>query len=147
MPTFYSLPLLTVFVYGTLKPGESNYQRYCAGKVIEEKRAIAQGHLFALPAGYPAMTLGDTPVQGYLLTFADLDIIHELDGLEGYNPHRPPEDNLYNRQFIETFNSSEQALETAWVYLMTLDRVRRHGGIFLPSGWWSSSDDVPNARP
>jgi len=25
---------IRVFVYGTLKPGEVNYQRYCEGKVI-----------------------------------------------------------------------------------------------------------------
>ncbi len=30
---------LRVFVYGTLKPGEANYQKYCAGKVVEAKRA------------------------------------------------------------------------------------------------------------
>jgi len=26
---------IRVFVYGTLKPGEVNYQRYCEGKVID----------------------------------------------------------------------------------------------------------------
>ena len=57
---------LRVFVYGTLKPGEANYQRYCAGKLVNAQRAMVLGKLFALPAGYPAMTLGDIPVQGYL---------------------------------------------------------------------------------
>lgn len=51
-----------VFVYGTLKPGEANYKRYCAGKVIDVKIALVQGKLFALPMGYPAMTLGDRQV-------------------------------------------------------------------------------------
>jgi gamma-glutamylcyclotransferase (GGCT)/AIG2-like uncharacterized protein YtfP len=60
-----------VFVYGTLKPGENNYQIYCAGKVLAEQRAIAFGRLFSLPAGYPAMTPGDCPVHGFLLSFAN----------------------------------------------------------------------------
>ncbi|NET53980.1 MAG: gamma-glutamylcyclotransferase, partial [Merismopedia sp. SIO2A8] len=41
-----------VFVYGTLKPGEVNYDQYCASKVVEEIRAIAFGELFDLPIGY-----------------------------------------------------------------------------------------------
>lgn len=60
-----------VFVYGTLKPGENNYQIYCAGKVLAEQRAITFGRLFSLPAGYPAMTPGDCPVHGFLLSFAN----------------------------------------------------------------------------
>ena len=43
--------LVRVFVYGTLKPGEANYKRYCAGKVVDVKTAFVQGKLFALPMG------------------------------------------------------------------------------------------------
>jgi gamma-glutamylcyclotransferase (GGCT)/AIG2-like uncharacterized protein YtfP len=53
-----------VFVYGTLKPGEANYQRYCAGKVVDAERTSVLGKLFALPMGYPAMTLGEYSVHG-----------------------------------------------------------------------------------
>jgi gamma-glutamylcyclotransferase (GGCT)/AIG2-like uncharacterized protein YtfP len=133
--------MLKVFVYGTLKPGESNYQRFCAGKVVEEERAIAQGHLFALPFGYPAMTPGDGRVQGYVLTFTDPEVLHALDRLEDYHPELPLEQNEYNRQLIETFNLSDEPLETAWAYLMSPDLVRSYGGIFLPSGWWSNCGD------
>ena len=65
-------PWLRVFVYGTLKPDEANYQKYCAGKVLNTTSAIALGELFALPMGFPAMTLGDRPVYGYLLSFSEL---------------------------------------------------------------------------
>ena len=135
--------MLKVFVYGTLKPGEINYQRLCAGKVIEEKKAIAQGHLFALPFGYPAMTPGDGRVQGYVLTFTDPEVLHALDRLEDYHPERPLEQNEYNRQLIKTFNLSDEPSETAWAYLMSPDLVRSYGGIFLPSGWWSNCGDSP----
>ncbi|TAH29142.1 MAG: gamma-glutamylcyclotransferase, partial [Oscillatoriales cyanobacterium] len=32
---------MKVFVYGTLKPGECNYLRYCEGKVVDALPAIA----------------------------------------------------------------------------------------------------------
>jgi gamma-glutamylcyclotransferase (GGCT)/AIG2-like uncharacterized protein YtfP len=60
---------INIFVYGTLKPGESNYQQYCAGRVLEAKRAIAFGQLFALPFGYPAMTEENTQFKGFYFLF------------------------------------------------------------------------------
>jgi len=134
-----TLSNLNVFVYGTLKPSEVNYGRYCAGKVVEEKRAIAFGQLYDLPLGYPAMTLGESPVHGYLLTLADPTVLSILDGLEDYDPNRMAEQNEYNRQQIEIYDLSGQPLGLAWVYLMTSKLVQRLGGILIPSGWWSSS--------
>jgi len=130
--------LTKVFVYGTLKPGEANYQIYCAGKVLSAKRAIALGQLFALPLGYPAMTLGSSPVQGYLLSFANSEILSHLDWLEGYDPQRPTIENEYNRQEIETFSTDFAWLGLAWTYLMTLEQVHCFGGVLVSDGWWSA---------
>ncbi|HEY9596954.1 MAG TPA: gamma-glutamylcyclotransferase [Cyanophyceae cyanobacterium] len=125
-----------VFVYGTLKPGEINYQRYCVGKVVEAQEAIAYGQLFDLSLGYPAMTLGENPVQGCLLTFADPAILSALDELEDYNPHRALEENEYYRQQIETYNLAGQSLGMAWVYLMTPEQVQHLDGVLITSGCW-----------
>jgi gamma-glutamylcyclotransferase (GGCT)/AIG2-like uncharacterized protein YtfP len=133
---------LKIFVYGTLKPGETNYQRYCTGKVVEAKRAIAFGQLFDLPLGYPAMTIGDSPVQGFLLTFADPNVLSILDELEDYDPQRLPEENEYYRQEIDIYSPTDQALGLAWVYLMTSKQVQYLEGIPIPSGWWSGSVDT-----
>ena len=136
--------MINIFVYGTLKPGESNYQRYCADKVLSAKRAIAFGKLFALPFGYPAMTLGESPVQGFLLSFADSSILRHLDLLEDYDLNRPAEENEYNRQLIETYNLAFASIGRASVYLMALEQVHSLGGLLIPDGWWSSglsSDD------
>ena len=130
--------LVKVFVYGTLKPGGANYQRYCAQEVVEVKRAIACGQLFALPFGYPAMVLGNCPVHGFLLSFSNETILHHLDWLEDYDPSRPAAQNEYSRQQIKTYNLSWVSLGLAWVYLMTLEQVSSFGGILLPDGWWSS---------
>ncbi len=129
--------LVRVFVYGTLKPGEANYQKYCADKVVDAQRATAQGQLFILLMGYPAMTPGDKQVNGYLLSFADSGILHCLDELEDYQPARKFSENLYIRQQIEVFNLQKISLAWAWVYLMTPDRVSQIGGVRQPDGWWS----------
>ena len=133
-----SKQLIKLFVYGTLKPGESNYQLYCVGKVVEVKHALARGQLFSLPLGYPAMTDGNSIVQGFLLSFWDLDILNQLDWLEDYDPQRPIVENEYYRQQIETFDLTLQPLGTAWVYLMTPEQIHASAGVLLPNGWWSS---------
>ncbi len=139
---------LKVFVYGTLKPGEVNYQRYCAGKVVEEKRAIALGQLFDLPLGYPAMTPGESPVQGFVLTFTDPTLLSLLDKLEDYEPHRALEENEYYRQQIETYDFEGQTLGLAWAYLMTSEQVQRFQGVPILSGWWSGCVDmIPSRTP
>lgn len=126
-----------VFVYGTLKPGEANYQRYCAGKVLSVQRAITYGQLYALPFGYPAMIAGDRLVYGFLLTFANADILAALDRLEGYDSYQPATENEYIRQRIETYTSNLKPLAAAWIYLMTLQQVKAASGLLLPDGWWS----------
>lgn len=132
---------LRFFVYGTLKPGEVNYKRYCAGNIASFQRAIAQGQLFALPMGYPAMTPGNQPVRGFLLTFRDKTILSTLDQLEGYHAgDRPDSANLYNRLKIEVFQDAGLSLGLAWAYLMTPQQVQQFEGQLLPDGYWSSID-------
>jgi gamma-glutamylcyclotransferase (GGCT)/AIG2-like uncharacterized protein YtfP len=138
--------MLKVFVYGTLKPGEENYLSYCAGKVVETLPAFTMGKLFALPQGYPAMTVGDSAVYGYLLSFANNEILDHLDELEDYQPSRQKSKNLYNRQQIEIFNLKgdvitvpqyRNSLGLAWAYLMEASLVYQLGGTPKDDGWWS----------
>ena len=106
---------------------------------MEEKRAIACGQLYHLPPlGYPAMTLGESQVQGFLLTFAEPSILSYLDQLEDYDPNRRPEENEYNRQQIEIYDLAGQSLGLAWAYLMMPLQVQPLEGVLIPSGWWSS---------
>jgi gamma-glutamylcyclotransferase (GGCT)/AIG2-like uncharacterized protein YtfP len=61
---------MEVFVYGTLKPKESNYSAYCAGKVINSKTAYTRGHLYHLTAlGYPGLTEGGKMGEGNFIDF------------------------------------------------------------------------------
>lgn len=131
------MKLLNVFVYGTLQPGEFYYSQYCEGKAIKACEAIAFGQLYDLPMGYPAMTLGDRPVYGTLLSFADPAILNHLDELEGYDPGRSPTENEYGRQQIEVFSLDGRSLYFAWIYLMTTVQVQLLGGVLLPEGKWT----------
>jgi gamma-glutamylcyclotransferase (GGCT)/AIG2-like uncharacterized protein YtfP len=128
--------LLKVFVYGTLKPGEINYQGYCVGQVIAEEPAIAYGRLYALPVGYPAMTSEEGLVYGFLLTFFDEQIITVLDRLEDYHPQRKAVENEYNRQEIDVFSLARKSLGKAWVYQMSKEQVQHRCGVLLPDGCW-----------
>ncbi|MBW4687224.1 MAG: gamma-glutamylcyclotransferase [Komarekiella atlantica HA4396-MV6] len=136
--------LVRVFVYGTLKPGEANYKRYCAGKVVDARLAMLPGKLFALPMGYPAMTRGDSQVYGYLLSFTNPGILKQLDVLEDYQPSRQMSKNLYNRQFMEVYEPKGVCLGDAWVYLMSPEQICQFGGVPQPDGWWSNSGFTPN---
>ena len=131
---------IDVFVYGTLKPGECNYQRYCQGRVIAQRPALAWGKLYALSLGYPGMVAGDGIVRGVILSFADPNIFLDLDQLEDYQPHRPAEENEYQRQQISVFDLNHQPLGLVWVYLMDIKTVEFYSGVLIPDGCWKNQD-------
>jgi gamma-glutamylcyclotransferase (GGCT)/AIG2-like uncharacterized protein YtfP len=126
---FMTYPL-RLFVYGTLKPDERNFGRYCADWVMEVQEAIVYGQLYDLPLGYPAMILGDQPVYGTLLSFAEPKILI-------YSPHRSPQANEYIRIQRPVFDLTAQPLGLAWVYVMKPQKVIQLGGIRLPAGRWT----------
>jgi gamma-glutamylcyclotransferase (GGCT)/AIG2-like uncharacterized protein YtfP len=132
---------LHVFVYGTLKPGEANFDRYCASRIIAIEPAYINGDLYELPQeGYPAISNGDGKVYGFILAFDDPNMLTELDELEEYYPHQPLAENIYSRQLVAAYTSEDNDSIPAWVYLMTIDRIQQFGGIHLPNGWWQSVD-------
>jgi gamma-glutamylcyclotransferase (GGCT)/AIG2-like uncharacterized protein YtfP len=137
--------IVRVFVYGTLKPGESNYQTYCQGKTITEIQAYTKGQLYHLPAGYPAITVGTNKVQGYLLSFRNSKIVISLDCLENYQENRALEQNDYYRQKVPIYSLSDRSLGTAWCYLMTQTKVAEFQGQFLNTNSWDSIPNFPRS--
>jgi gamma-glutamylcyclotransferase (GGCT)/AIG2-like uncharacterized protein YtfP len=125
-----------VFVYGTLKPGKVNYERYCGDRVLQSIPAQVRGQLFELSLGYPGMVCGETWVQGYLLNFANESALEALDCLEDYQPHRPEAQNEYQRTEVEVFDGEGRSLGFAWTYVMTLQKVQQYNGRWLASGEW-----------
>ena len=128
---------LKVFVYGTLKPGEINYQRYCKGKVQSEISAIARGILYSLPVGYPAMTEGEGKVRGFILSFNNSKILDSLDRLEGYQANRESSLNEYYRRMVAIYNLEDEYLDKAWAYFMIPAKVKQYQGSIIKSGNWA----------
>jgi gamma-glutamylcyclotransferase (GGCT)/AIG2-like uncharacterized protein YtfP len=125
-----------VFVYGTLKPGGRYHEPYCGGRVRSYCEAIAYGDLYDLPVGYPAMTKGDRPIQGVVLTLTHPDDLRHIDQLEGHDPDRPSDENEYERSHVEVFDLQGQSLGTVWMYWMPLERVHRLGGTYYAGNCW-----------
>ena len=130
---------LNVFVYGTLKPGEANYQHFCSLHIKSKLEAYALGDLYDLHVGYPAMVEGQNKVRGILMSFDNENVLCSLDQLEDYQEQRAANLNEYYRQSIAVYDCDDQSLGNAWAYFMTMKRVKQYGGTLIDSGIWSNS--------
>lgn len=137
---------LSVFVYGTLKPGGRYHGRYCRRALAQALPAMVKGCLYNFPQrGYPAMALGEDCVKGYLLVFRDssavcADILRQLDVLEGVVDYVNSDDTAhadsYQRGQALIFTLDHQPLQKAWIYRMKRDQIRQLEGVYLPNGDW-----------
>ncbi len=150
--------LLKVFVYGTLKRGQSNHDRLCRG-VLEAKAATARGRLYHLPYGFPGLQIPESDVYAigttdYLrdaekqdgavyypvASAAEWDVIQgelmtfddpatRLPALDELEGFVPGERGLYERVLITVETNGEFVL--AWAY-----QIKRSIGDHLPNGLW-----------
>lgn len=128
---------LSVFVYGTLKPGGHYWPQFCEGKVSSIVPAKVSGTLYDLHLGYPGLRLeGDDWVQGFILTFERQIDFDRVDELEGYLPHRPESQNEYTRLKVQCFSPEEQSLGSVWGYEVTPHLLRQCKGTRLVDGNW-----------
>lgn len=105
---------LPIFVYGTLKRGESREPLWPAQPARVEG-ATTLGSLYDL-GPYPALIPGSDVVAGELwhISPADLEAtLARLDGIEGFLPEG---NNLYERRVVRCRNEAGQMLE-AYTYL------------------------------
>ena len=123
-------PVSDIFVYGTLKPGGSNYA--LARGVTHTTPAYLEGYelLHFDPEGYPAMVPGAGRVYGVVLTFEDITaVLPALDTLEGLDL-TPPE---YAR-FLVTVQPSGN---TVWTYVyVNQARLAAAGVTKITEGNW-----------
>ena len=119
-------PGLPLFVYGTLMSGHDQ-----AGLLgtLHRSTATARGRLYSLPAGYPALCLGDASVvHGELVQSPDARLLRLLDQYEGVS------EGLFRRCTADVTVGLRRV--KAWVYVM--DRPEERGGRHLKSGRWRS---------
>lgn len=133
-PPLTTQSLLAVFVYGTLKPGGMYYKTQCESFRPQALAAWMPGRLYHLPGlEYPAVTVGEDQIQGYVLLFEDHSALALLDVVEEYNPEDPA-NSLYQRESLTV--ETEQGPYQVWVYRMSPEQVENLGGVYEPSGVW-----------
>jgi len=113
---------LPLFVYGTLLAGGAR-SGLLSG--LRRQPARVRGHLFRMPAGYPALELADDgDVHGELLAAPADRVLELLDLYEGVH------EGLYMRIQVRAIIGLQS--ERAWAYVM--DEPRLKGGRLIPSG-------------
>lgn len=145
--------LTSIFVYGTLQPGQFAYAEFCQHYEHFATPAIVYGQLYDLPLGYPVLvTGGDQPVYGTCLQFADAAILAVLDDYEQHDraalqatyPQLDPDWVMtglaYDRQWLPILTPTEnvelEPIPEAWAYTMTAAQVAQLQGKLCPAGRW-----------
>ncbi|MEU3352938.1 gamma-glutamylcyclotransferase family protein [Streptomyces sp. NPDC037389] len=130
---------LPVFVYGTLRPGRHNHDRFLLGRTVTEEPARMRGAVLYEGPGYPyAVADAEGEIRGELITVAPGEygrVLAELDALEDYRPGDPR--NSYERVVREVRVEGGGPVR-GWVYLAA-DRTARRlraSGNRVPGGDW-----------
>jgi gamma-glutamylcyclotransferase (GGCT)/AIG2-like uncharacterized protein YtfP len=137
---YQTLEYLPVFVYGTLRAGQANWQRYLAGKTLSEHPAIAPKHkMFSTNYAY-VTDAPDYQVIGELMLIRPdcyAQVMHDLDRLEDYAPH-DLEHSLYVRVQREVLiTDQEPRVCRAWIYhLNPRRRAMFSEADLVPHGDW-----------
>lgn len=151
---------LGIFVYGTLKRGQRNHDRFCRG-VLAVIEATVRGRLYDLPLGFPALVVPQEDVQavgtaGYLTnmekqqnarfgprtSLPGWDTVHgevltfddpgdRLPALDSLEDFRPDEKGFYERVLIPARLVKTGETVPAWAYA-----VESVDSVYLPGGLW-----------
>jgi gamma-glutamylcyclotransferase (GGCT)/AIG2-like uncharacterized protein YtfP len=131
---------LPFFVYGTLRPGGPNHDRFLRGRTrAEEPARLHRAVLYEGP-GYPyAVEEAEGTVSGEIVTARPQGygaLLAALDQLEEYVPGDPR--NLYDRVARTVVRVADGAPVLAWVYVAApavAARLRTRGSRIEDGNW------------
>ena len=133
---------INLFVYGSLREGFFNYDKYLAGKVIEKKEAKLENmELYHMPyKGYPAIISGKDVVTGEIMVLDAShyeDTMRAMDEMEGVISENNPK-NEYHKVILEVENLDTKQREKCYVYFYNKeqDSLFDSSAIYLPNGDW-----------
>ena len=136
------MKVINLFVYGSLREGFFNYNKYLDGKVIEKKDAKLENmKLYHLPyKGYPALTYGEDTVFGEIMVLGEKhydETMNAIDKMEGFISEKNPE-NEYHKVIFEVENLHTNQKEECFVYFYNKekDQLFDSDAIYLPHGNW-----------
>jgi gamma-glutamylcyclotransferase (GGCT)/AIG2-like uncharacterized protein YtfP len=125
---------LPVFVYGTLRRGQSNYS-ILQGHTIREEQACLHGAQLYDLGFFPMAIEGEGVVSGELMHIRPVtyqEVLANLDMLEGVN-RQAPHTGFY-RRLARTVQAEDETEHLAWVYLGSDVDMQDHPRI--PHGDW-----------
>ncbi|MGC9538472.1 gamma-glutamylcyclotransferase family protein [Streptomyces sp. UG1] len=132
-------PRLPFFVYGTLRPGESNHDLFLRGRTESEVPALMRGLVLYDGPGYPyAVEEPGGVVTGEVVSArpeAYDELLSALDRLEDYAPGDSR--NLYERVAREV-TRADGTVVRAWVYVAApavAARLRARGKLIEGGDW------------
>ena len=107
-----------IFVYGSLREGFFNYDKYLLDKVITCTQGIVKGKLYHLcNKGYPALIDGDDNIVGEIMEMKNFHLdMTSLDTMEGYVSNEDSSKNEYTRTVIKVHNLNTNKFEDCYVY-------------------------------
>lgn len=127
----------SVFVYGTLLPGESRAGVWARHTIRYAGAALAPGRMFATEGDYPAVVQGPEAgnvageVEGEFIRVSDIQgLLAELDAIEEYRPG-VWEGQLFRRVLTDVALGGK--IRKAWMYVAG-DQLELHAPI--ASGSW-----------
>lgn len=133
---------INIFVYGSLREGFFNYDKYLDGKVVKKEDAMLKGmKLYHMPyKGYPAITPGNDNILGEIMVINEDDYeetVKAMDEMEGFISENNP-DNEYHKVILEVENLQTNEIEKCFVYFYNKDKdfMFDSESVYIPSGDW-----------
>ena len=111
---------INIFVYGSLREGFFNYNKYLEGKVSNKKEAKLENmKLHHMPyKGYPAITHGNDTILGEIMVINEDDYeetVKAMDEMEGFISENNP-DNEYHKVILDVEDITTNTKEKCFVY-------------------------------
>ncbi|WP_462405454.1 gamma-glutamylcyclotransferase family protein [Gracilibacillus sp. Marseille-QA3620] len=133
---------INLFVYGSLREGFFNYEKYLEGRVAEKKAAkLANMKLYHMPyKGYPAIMFGKDTVTGEIMVLHEdryEETMKAMDEMEGFISGGNPE-NEYHKVVLEVQNLETNEMEPCFVYFYNKekDELFDRSAVYIPHGDW-----------
>ena len=129
-----------IFVYGSLRTGFYNYDKYLKGKIEDAVLGKVKGKLYHMPhKGYPALLEGNDVVLGEVMTIKNFEeVMIPMDKMENYygvNDSR----NEYNRVVMDVeLENGEKESCYVYDYAMNDKEVFEKNSVYVDHGDWAS---------
>ncbi|MEG0857310.1 MAG: gamma-glutamylcyclotransferase family protein [Terrisporobacter sp.] len=133
---------INFFVYGSLREGFFNYDKYLDGKVSKKIDAqLNDMSLYHMPyKGYPAIIPGENTILGEIIVINKDDYeetMKAMDEMEGFISENNPE-NEYHKVLLEVENIETKEKQKCFVYFYNKDKDEKfdNEAVYVCHGNW-----------